>query len=493
MGKLTETQVRGIIPDEYQELDFTSEQGSNGLPLKATCNGKRVFLKALKFTENNKSMIDDEVTALNDLNQLNNPNIAQLNRVLQPSEEYILLEFQLVEGKTLSTILKERKAENKPFTENETYKLAKDICSALSSVNSIDRVHHDVKPANIMFDGENYILLDFGISRLNDHKVNKRSRAIYMYSSPEQLLSWTGLTEGKRDQVTIQSDFFSLGVILYELLTLKYPFGDGSHDIVISEKHLPIKALRPDLSESLSNFVERLLEKRVGDRFLGVSDIADCIKNRSCDVKKKKVEGLIFYGHDHHATGGFLNFLNYRAGAPEHLPDGVRLSTSHFPKSDQVGQLLLSGYSFIVDPEVYFLPHKSKYTKNKLKYVPYNLKTDSYGEKLSNAEKLNQWVESVIDHQLRNNADILLAPSFLTSGTLDGNLLLNSKVIEVTKKIAKEKAPNRPLFVTYILKKDLLTSKDARTFIIGSAGTLEGFDGIYLLCESSVTGGRAPM
>lgn len=123
---------------------------------------KKVFLKALKVTENRRPMIDEEVSALNALQRFNNTNIARLNEVQLLEEDIILLEFQLVQGKTLSSILKERKSQRQPFTEDEAYKLSGDVCSALTSVSSIDRVHHDVKPSNIMFNGTDYVLLDFG-------------------------------------------------------------------------------------------------------------------------------------------------------------------------------------------------------------------------------------------------------------------------------------------------------------------------------------------
>lgn len=187
---------------------------------------------------------------------LHHPNIVTIYDIALTGEDlYISMEY--VQGGDLK----------KRMESHVTPKMALDIIekigSALNSAHSLNVIHRDVKPANILFREDGTPLLtDFGIAKQTDFDKDLTSTGIFLgspnYVSPEQ-------ADGKR--VDGRSDIYSLGCIFYEMLTGYKPYhSDSVIDIVIQHKTSPV----PTLPEKLSiyqSLLDRMMAKDLNERF----------------------------------------------------------------------------------------------------------------------------------------------------------------------------------------------------------------------------------
>jgi len=142
-------------------------------------------------------------------------------------------------------------------------------------------VHRDIKPANIMWDPEtdSCKITDFGIARITDSSKTKTGMVLGTpsYMSPEQLA-------GKK--VTGQSDIFSLGVMLFQMVTGKLPFtGDSMASLmykIANEIHPAPESINPDVPRCVTVIINRAMEKDVEKRYQHgkdmVADINKCLK-----------------------------------------------------------------------------------------------------------------------------------------------------------------------------------------------------------------------
>ncbi|MDT4896625.1 MAG: hypothetical protein QOH25_1702 [Acidobacteriota bacterium] len=184
---------------------------------------------------------------------------------LPDGRHFIIMEF--VEGHTLSEIL-EREG---PFTPERAVRIASDICDVLTEAHNLGIVHRDLKPSNIMLNERGVCVLDFGVAKVLATSVDAThthattgSGVIVgtpRYMSPEQCL-------GQR--IGARSDLYSLGVLLYEMLTGRPPFTDPLASAVLVKQATaappPLPKLRPDVPRALVVAVHTLLAKRPDDR-----------------------------------------------------------------------------------------------------------------------------------------------------------------------------------------------------------------------------------
>jgi len=193
--------------------------------------------------------------------QLSDPHIVG---VIDADEDegrpYIVLEY--VEGETL----KERIRRHGQLPVAEAVAYAIEIARALGVAHARHIVHRDVKPQNVLIDEEGSAkVTDFGIARtLEEEGLTAAGRVLGTtdYVSPEQALG---------QPVTGQSDLYSVGVVLYEMLTGEVPF-HGENQVAVAMKHvremLPdVQSKRPEVSAALAAVIDTATAKRPEDRY----------------------------------------------------------------------------------------------------------------------------------------------------------------------------------------------------------------------------------
>lgn len=210
--------------------------------------------------------------------KLKSEHVARVSDVgaLETGAPYMVMEY--LEGEDLSNTLMKRG--QLPFAEVAEYIIQ--ACEALAEAHSLGIVHRDLKPANLFLthrqDGAPLIkVLDFGISKasaITDSNLNMTKTTQMMgsplYMSPEQMKS-------ARD-VDPRTDVWSLGVIMYELVTGRVPFEAETlgalFAAVMTEPHPSVQSFRPDVPPPLAVLINRCLAKKVEERCANVAEIA---------------------------------------------------------------------------------------------------------------------------------------------------------------------------------------------------------------------------
>jgi serine/threonine-protein kinase len=203
---------------------------------------------------------------------LAHPNIVGIfDRAEWEGTPYIAME--LVDGRTLKDLVIERG----PMPVDVAVNLTEQLLKALGYAHKRGIVHRDVKPQNVILDGEGQAkVADFGIARAVNSDMTETGAIVgtVQYLSPEQ---------AHGQPVDQRSDLYSAGVVLYELLTGRVPF-DGEAPVSIALKHVserpvPPSQLRPGIPPAIESVVLRALEKDPAYRFQSAEEFITALEN----------------------------------------------------------------------------------------------------------------------------------------------------------------------------------------------------------------------
>ena len=226
------------------------------------------FTKDATFVENFKR--ESQAAA-----GLSHPNIVGVYDVGREGNiNYIVME--LIEGDTLNKII-EREA---PMDYRKVIDISKQVAQALRIAHKNKIIHRDVKPHNIMITEDGVVkLADFGIARaVNDATLSTGSKIVgsVHYFSPEQ---------ARGNYVDERSDIYSLGIVMYEMLTGKVPF-DGDNPVTVALKHIneeiiPPIELEPGIPPALDRCVMKATSKYQTNRYANADELIQELENIS--------------------------------------------------------------------------------------------------------------------------------------------------------------------------------------------------------------------
>ena len=191
--------------------------------------------------------------------------------------------MELVEGHSLDQCI-----EGTPWPPKRAAKLVSILAAAMDVAHGQDVIHRDLKPANVLLAGKKPSgtpkIIDFGLARDIQHSAITQSGDVFgspSYMSPEQAL-------GRQNEIGVASDVYSLGSILYELLTGRPPFiGSSAAETlsqIINEEPVRPKLLNTSVPKDLETICLKCIEKPIGRRYLTASELASDLRNY-LDVK----------------------------------------------------------------------------------------------------------------------------------------------------------------------------------------------------------------
>lgn len=226
------------------------------------------FTKDATFVENFKR--ESQAAA-----GLSHPNIVGVYDVGREGNiNYIVME--LIDGQTLNKIIEEEA----PMDYKKVIDISKQVASALRVAHKNKIIHRDVKPHNIMITSDGVVkLADFGIARaVNDTTLSTGSKIVgsVHYFSPEQ---------ARGNYVDERSDIYSLGIVMYEMLTGKVPF-DGENPVTVALKHIneeiiPPRELEPGIPPALERCVMKATNKYQTKRYASADELIQELDNIS--------------------------------------------------------------------------------------------------------------------------------------------------------------------------------------------------------------------
>lgn len=256
--------VRGQkINDRYQIIRTIGEGGMANVYLAYdTILDRNVAVKILRgdLAEDEKFVRKFQREAIS-ASSLSHPNIVEMYDVGEDDGRYFIV-MEYVEGVTLKNLIKRRGA----LTLSEVIDIMLQLTSAIACAHDSYIIHRDIKPQNVLIlDDGRVKITDFGIAMaLNSNELTQTNSVMgsVHYLPPEQA-NGTG--------ATIKSDIYSLGILMYELLTGNLPFkGDSAVEIAIKQMKEPIPSIveqNPNIPQSIENIILKACAKNPKNRY----------------------------------------------------------------------------------------------------------------------------------------------------------------------------------------------------------------------------------
>ena len=280
--------MQGRTLSHYRIIEKIGEGGMGVVYLALDLNlDRRVAIKLLPpHVGASPEAVDRFIHEARTASSLDHPNIGTIHEIDTTDEGQTFIVMALYEGETLR-----QRIDSGRMDVDETLGIAEQIAAGLEKAHEKGIVHRDIKPSNIMLTGDGRVkIVDFGLAKL-EGKTRLTTEGTTLgtaaYMSPEQ---------AKGEEVDSRSDIFSLGVLLYEMLSGELPF-KGEHEAallyeVVHEEPEPLARLDSSIPAVLQGLVKRLLEKDPGRRYQNTGELKSDLDNLIRGRVAEKLSGM---------------------------------------------------------------------------------------------------------------------------------------------------------------------------------------------------------
>ena len=280
-----------VVSDRYEIIELIGVGGmANVYCAKDLKLDRKVSFKVLKEEFIDEEFIGKFSKEARAAARIAHVNIANVYDVGNDGNIYYIV-MEYVDGYTLKDIIKTKA----PFTNEEVLGISIQIANALEVAHSNNIVHRDIKPQNILVTKEGGIkVTDFGIARATtSNTITTDTMGSVHYFSPEQ---------ARGGYVDFKSDIYSLGIIMFEMVTGKLPF-DGDGVVQLAMKHIneplpDMKELNPNISNSLEKIILKATTKNPDNRYSSAKELNNDLKMALSDESGNFVTDNNFIDED---------------------------------------------------------------------------------------------------------------------------------------------------------------------------------------------------
>lgn len=324
------------------EIQSTLGGGGMAVVYKATdlVLDRQVAIKVMNDSlKNNREFVQRFIREAKAAGSLSHPNVVNIFDIGREETTYYMV-MEYVEGITLAEYV----AKKGSLMSDEAVEIVMQVCDGLTHAHQNGIIHRDIKTQNIMraVDGR-YKVTDFGISFVSNMTSSLTQTGTVMgsahYLSPEQ---------ASGQKVTYTSDLYAVGVLLYFLVTGRFPF-DGESSVAIAVKHLQAqlpdpREFNPLISEELCNVIQKTMAKDPAERYQTAAELKLALKALLSGLTKANSQPAYHFGQSEESSSKELTLPSRHA---KHKKDEVKKSYKGVWIGAAVGIILLLGSGFV--------------------------------------------------------------------------------------------------------------------------------------------------
>jgi serine/threonine protein kinase/Tol biopolymer transport system component len=299
----------GQLVKHYQVIAPIGEGGMGEVYVaKDTILGRRVALKLLPaYVGKDPDRLRRFKQEARSASTLNHPNVCVIHEIGETDDERPFIAMEHIEGVTLRQRMNER-----AMKLGDALEIAIQVANALTAAHEAGIVHRDVKPENIMIRNDGYVkVFDFGLAKLTDRRNSRENvtlSTLFVDSSPGTVMGTAAYMSPEQARgVTVdeRTDIWSLGVVLYEIVSGRPPFvGQTPTDVVVAiveKEPPPISKFLAAVPPELERIVRKALRKDPNERYQIVKEMAIDLRSLRKDLE---IESQLDRSLAPAATGG---------------------------------------------------------------------------------------------------------------------------------------------------------------------------------------------